>query len=177
MPNERAAELPPREELLRLYGHALDEYHFVVRLGWQRTQQTLLFNAGVLSAGLGLLQLRVPGVAGKLVALVFLVGILGCALGIQLVRTGHDYYRRAVAQKTALEHALGFLEGRVVGAVKVSLVPQVTAGQRQVDRILRDPAGWLDRGLRPWTVTWTVQWLLGGLAVANGVALAVSLAA
>jgi hypothetical protein len=57
-----ASQLPPsREDLLNLYGKALDEYRFQVRLNWDRTQYFLALDLGILAAAAGLVRLTPPG--------------------------------------------------------------------------------------------------------------------
>src|SRR6185295_16228595 len=43
-----------RELLLKVYGAAIDEYRFNVKLTWDRTKFFLLLNSGLIAAGVGL---------------------------------------------------------------------------------------------------------------------------
>ena len=49
---------PSRDDLWRLYTHAVEEYRFQVSLNWQRLQYFMGLNVAVLSVGAGLLRRR-----------------------------------------------------------------------------------------------------------------------
>jgi hypothetical protein len=100
-------EAPPnRDELLALYRLALEEYRFQVRLNWDRSQYFLVLNVGIIAAATGLAKLGGPDALKYLSALLFLSGMVACAVGIHAIRRGHGYYRNTVYQVTALEMAL-----------------------------------------------------------------------
>lgn len=168
--------LPQRAELEELYKIAIDEYRFEVNLNWQRMQYYLVFNVAILGAGLGLLQLRLTGVAGQLLALIFVVGAATSLLGRSAVRKGHEYYREAVLKKTLIEDLLGYWQDVPdydpgVGTLAVA----TTAGQKKGKAVLEDPAAFRARPIAGGTVVSHVLLLLTGIAVADIIGAAIAL--
>jgi hypothetical protein len=100
-----------REEALRLYEIAVEEYRFQVLLNWDRAKYLLGFNVAVIGVGAGLV--RVGGAAGALLATVFVVGFMASVLSMVAVRLQHGYYRRSRDVMVAQAAALGLAERSV----------------------------------------------------------------
>lgn len=168
--------LPPRAELTHLYQVAIEEYHFEVNLNWQRTQYYLVFNVAILAAGLGLLQLRLSGLAGQLLAMLFFVGAATSLLGRSAVHKGHEYYREAVLKKTLFEDLLGYWDevpnyDAGVGTLAVA----TTSGQQRGKAILQDPGAFRKRPVAKGSVVSYSLLLLSGVAAADIIGAAISL--
>jgi len=81
-----------RAEDIKLYELAVAEYRFQVQLNWDRSKYLLGFNATVIGAGTGLVQLgnRVT----QLLLGIFLVGLASAVLSAIAVSLQHSYYER-----------------------------------------------------------------------------------
>jgi hypothetical protein len=100
-----------REEALRLYEMAVEEYRFQVQLNWDRAKYLLGFNVAIIGVGAGLV--RVGGAAGALLATVFVVGFTASVLSVVAVHLQHGYYRRTRDVMVAQAAALGLAERSV----------------------------------------------------------------
>lgn len=81
----------PGMEPAESYRLLVEEYRFQVQLNWDRSKYLLGFNVAVVGLGTGLLQLGDP--ARELVAGIFVIGVLTCALAGQVGRVQHAYYQ------------------------------------------------------------------------------------
>jgi hypothetical protein len=158
--------LPP-DKLLDLYKIALDEYRFVVRLGWDRTTYFLVLNTAVLTVATGLLKLQNPPAVYLFIALLFLLGCGTSAIGAMSITQGHEYYRRAVVTKTLIEKCLRLTDPIPDAHASLRLAIATTRGQGDHVSILSDPESWIARKLRPSTITYRLRMLLGALAIVD----------
>jgi hypothetical protein len=138
-----------RQQLIDLYRTSLDEYRFEVRLNWDRMQYYLVLNLGIIAAATGLAKVGSGEPLRLLTALIFLAGIGTCYLGIDAIIRGHNLYRAALHQKTALEALLGLLEptevhplGHGRGGLRVPLAVATTPRQRRGYALLRERDEW-----------------------------------
>lgn len=159
-----------RDELMALYGIAVEEYRFVVKTGWDRAQHFLLLNVGLLTAGLGLIRAAPPPIP-RILALLFLVGAGTCVIGILAILKNHEYYREAILKKTLVEDLLGFWHP--IGGYHptvAALAIATTTGQQRGSDILKDPDAWRRRGLRGGTLVFYVSVFLACIAVGDIIA-------
>jgi hypothetical protein len=130
MPTPRSPDVP-----VEVYVVAVEEYRFQTRLNWDRCQSMLVFDAGLLAAGIGL-----GRVAGVFAAAVFFVGLVASVAAFAAVGVQHTYYRAARDRMVAVEAVVlagtgvpvmdttpgmvggGFRWARVVNVVRVMLV-------------------------------------------------------
>ncbi|HXB74791.1 MAG TPA: hypothetical protein VNY05_41550 [Candidatus Acidoferrales bacterium] len=133
---------PTRDELFKLYQVAIDEYRFEVKLNSDRSIHYVVFNSAVLTAATGLLKIGASPHLNFFVTLVFGIGACTAWLGVRSIRKGHEYYHRAILKKTLLEELLG-LTAIVKDYPTATLAIGTTAGQADIDTILRDPRAWL----------------------------------
>ncbi len=77
-----------RERLFDLYRIAIDEYHFNVKLSWDRTRFYVGLNAVLVTAGSAVMRFHYD--PELLLILMSTIGLLVCVLGIQTVRNGHN---------------------------------------------------------------------------------------
>lgn len=78
------------DDLVELYRVAVTEYHFQVRLNYDRAQGLLIFTTGILAAGVGLVPITDTS---RYTIAIFAVGAVAAVLSIAAVRTQHAYYR------------------------------------------------------------------------------------
>jgi hypothetical protein len=102
-PTPEPPENGPRGELLELYKIAVDEYRFQAQFNWSRTQYWLVFNSGILAAGVALVAAFGDS---TFPILVFAVGVVACALSARAIQVSHGYYRAARARLQRFETAL-----------------------------------------------------------------------
>jgi hypothetical protein len=133
---------PTRDELFKLYQVAIDEYRFEVKLNSDRSTHYVVFNSAVLTAATGLLKIGESSHLNPFVALVFGIGVCTSWLGARSIRKGNEYYHRAIYKKTLLEEILG-LTAIVKDYPTATLAIGTTAGQADINTILRDPSAWL----------------------------------
>ena len=166
---------PRRDQLFDLYRVAIDEYRFEVRLGWDRTMHYMVFNAGIISVGTGLLRLESPPLGYLLIAAIFLLGFCTSLIARDSIRKGHQYYRRTVVKKTLLEDMLGLTCRLTEYPTHHTLAVGTTAGQSEHLQILHDPEQWITRRLRRGSITYWLSAVLVLLAITNlgGVAAAI----
>jgi hypothetical protein len=155
------------DQLLELYHVAVDEYRFEVKLGWDRTMHYLVFNAGIISVGTGLLRLDNPPLGYLLIAAIFLLGFCTSLIARGAIRRGHQYYRRTVVKKTLLEDMLGLTCRVAEYSTHHTLAVGTTSGQSEHLQILHDPERWVTRELRRGSVTYWLSAILILLAVTN----------
>jgi len=155
-------------DLLAIYRVAVEEYRFEVRLNWDRTKYFLLFNSALVSAATGLLSVPLPPWGSALVGLIFFAGSVTSLAGIQAIRTGHRYYRRALYKKTLVEKVLG-LGTRLAGHEypDATLALTTTPTQAGRDEILYNTAPWLERPLRRGSVVFLACMMLWVLLAIN----------
>lgn len=137
----------PREELLKLYGFAIDEYRFEVRLNADRTRDYLVINLGLLTLTGGLLRLESGRAGTAFLILVFAAAAATAVLGAKIVRKGHEYYKPAAVKKTLIENQRGLLNRLDPDANRDStLAIGTTPGMANIDRIRRAPDEWIAAG-------------------------------
>lgn len=164
-----------RSELFNLYKIALEEYRFEVTLNNDRMFRSLVFNAGALSVGTGLLKTGGVPATNIFVFLLFVAGAMTSLLGIRTIKRGHEYYRRAIYKKTLIETRLGLLHpldgaepeifrlGVNTAYPGATVAIATTVGQSEVADILQRPEAWINRPLRRGTIVQAsvaVLWLL-----------------
>ncbi|HEY5879526.1 MAG TPA: hypothetical protein VIU11_11480 [Nakamurella sp.] len=110
-----------RPELLDLYRESLAEYRFQAQFNWSRAQYWLVFNAGILTAGVALL----AGTHSRLVVIVFVIGVVCCLLSARAVQVAHLYYRASRDRVSRLEREL-----HVPAAAPVDTTRGFTGGRR-----------------------------------------------
>jgi len=176
-----------REQLFALYKIALEEYRFEVTLNNDRMFRYLIFNAGALSVGTGLLKTGGVFASNVFVILLFAAGAMTSLLGIRAIRKGHEYYRRAIYKKTLIETRLGLFQPidktepeilRLRADTEYSgatLAIATTVGQSEITDILQRPEAWINRPLRPRTIVKTSVGVLWLLLVSNVVAAGVAI--
>lgn len=105
-----------REELLSLYGIAVEEYRFQVKLNNQRFQWYTALDVALLTVGTGLLRLSGDGRA--FTSLVFAVGAVLAVFTMFTVARQVDYQHRArqtakkiIAELGMTEYEIGSTEG------------------------------------------------------------------
>ena len=133
---------PTRDELFKLYQVAIDEYRFEVKLNSDRSIHYVVFNSAVLTAATGLLKMGASPHLNPFVAFVFGIGACTAWLGVRGIRKGNEYYHRAIFKKTLLEELLG-LNSIVKDYPTATLAIGTTAGQADLNAILRDPSAWV----------------------------------
>jgi hypothetical protein len=111
-----------RPELLELYRVAVDEYRFQALFNWSRTQYWLVFNTGILAAGVAVR--GIAGAPGWAAAIVLLVGAVAACLSMRAVLVTHDYYRAARNHMKRLEKALA-----LPGDVQLDTTQQMRDGR------------------------------------------------
>jgi hypothetical protein len=158
------AEPLPTEKLLDLYRIALDEYRFVVRLGWDRTTYFLVLNSAILTVATGLLKFENPPAVYLFIALLFLLGCGTSIVGSISIARSHEYYRRTVVTKTLVEKRLGLMDSIPGMDPSLNLAIATTKGQGDHMRILNDPEAWVARKLRRSTITYWLRYILIALA-------------
>jgi hypothetical protein len=120
----------PRDELLKLYQIALDEYRFQVNLNWSRTQYYLTLNVGIIAIATGILQIA-KGHVGDLTAGLYFAGLVCCTLSLAASSVQKRYYEAIRDHKTKLERELGIQTYGIhttpgMGSVVVSRLGRVT---------------------------------------------------
>lgn len=134
----------PREELIKLYGFAIDEYRFEVRLNADRTRDYLVISLGLLTLTGGLLRIEGGRAGTAFLIFVFAAAAATSVFGAKIVRKGHEYYRRAAVKKTSIENRLGLLKRSGSDAhADSTLAIGTTPGMANIDRIRRAPEEWI----------------------------------
>lgn len=170
-----ANDAKPHDLLLKLYGFAIDEYRFEVRLNWDRSRDYLIVNLGLLSVATGLLRVDAGRAASLLVMLMFAIGAWTSFLGARAVATGHRYYRRTVFKKTLLEHQLGLLDRlKDFDSREATLAIGTTPGMADVERILKSPNSWINATLSRDSIVYYLMTALRFLSLANAAGAIVS---
>jgi hypothetical protein len=154
---------------LYLYKIAVDEYRFEVRLGWDRTTYFLGLNTAILTVATGLLKLDNPPVVYLFIAMLFLFGLTTSIVGAWSISKAHEYYRKTIVKKTAIEEHLGLSASLPSLHDSFNLAIGTTGGQTERLKILTDPEGWVDRPLRKSSITFFVCMVLWGMAIVNGI--------
>ena len=164
----RATEPLHRDLLLKLYGFAIDEYRFEVRLSSDRTRDYLVLNLALLTIATGLLRVENGRAVDALVMLLFTGGAVVSILAAKAVKTGHEYYRRTIFKKTLIEEQLGLLH-RVGDSdhPDATLTIGTTAGMANIERILQDPGSWISSPLRRGSISLFLMNFLRFLSVVN----------
>lgn len=143
---------PPEDQratTLELYRLAVDEYRFQAQFNWSRTQYWLVFNSGILAAGVALM----AATGRAFPVLVFALGLAACGLSMQAIRVTHGYYRNARDRVRRFEAEL---------AIPQHLRMDTTAGLRSPRQRIRVNA------------TAVTYLLLAALAVADAVGIVAS---
>jgi hypothetical protein len=94
-----------RDELMKLYQIALDEYRFQVNLNWSRTQYYLTLNVGIIAIATGIIQIA-KGKVGYLTAGLYFAGFICCVLSLAASTVQKRYYESIRDHKANLEAAL-----------------------------------------------------------------------
>ncbi len=146
-----------------------------MRLNWDRTQYYLVLNLGLLTAGIALLKLELPVPTRFLVAFVFLAGVIAGLLGAAAVRRAHNYYRRTVYHKAAVETLLGLWEPRELapGASAPLAIITTSGMDRGIDPLRNLAQQPLDAPLTRGSATWITVSVLRFLAVLHLVAVVI----
>lgn len=168
----------PREELLKLYGFAIDEYRFEVRLNADRTRDYLVINLGLLTLTSGLLRLESGRAGTALLILVFAAAAATSVFGAKIVRKGHEYYKRAAVKKTLIESRLGLLKRLDDAHPDSTLAIGTTPGMANIDRIRRAPDEWIAAAPSRGSIVFyaiCMLWVLAAVNVAGAVITAVKL--
>ena len=97
-----------------LYRESLSEYRFQAEFNWSRTQYWLVFNAGILTAGVALWATT----QSRLVTIVFVLGVVCCALSARAVQVSHLYYRATRDRVRRLESELAVPTAAVVDTTR-----------------------------------------------------------
>jgi hypothetical protein len=161
------AERPSFDDLFDLYKIAIDEYRFEVRLGWDRITYFLILNSGVLSVATGLLMLDDSSVVCGFVALLFGFGIATSLAGVRSIAKSHEYYRRTIVKKTAIEEYLGLNDSLPGMHPSLNLTIGTTSGQNDRASILKDPENWISRPHRRGAISTFFRWIFMGMAVVD----------
>jgi hypothetical protein len=160
-----------RDELLKLYGFAIDEYRFEVRLNADRTRDYLVINLGLLTLTSGLIRLESGRAGTAFLILVFAAAAATSMFGAKIVRKGHEYYRRAIVKKTSIENRLGLLKRLDVDTHNDSTFAiGTTPGMANIDRIRRASDQWIAaRPSRGSIVFYAIRmlWLLAAVNAAG----------
>jgi hypothetical protein len=169
----------PREELLKLYGFAIDEYRFEVRLNADRTRDYVVINLGLLTLTSGLLRLESGRAGTAFLILVFAAAAATSVFGAKIVRKGHEYYKRAAVKKTLIENRLRLLKRLDPDAHRNStLAIGTTPGMANIDRIRRAPDEWIAAGPSRGSIVFyaiSMLWVLAAVNVAGAVITAAKL--
>ena len=167
-------------DLLQLYKIAIDEYRFVVQMGWNRQQYYLVFNSALTGLASTLLGQR-DTMKALFAMMVFGLGAFACFLGRAAITKAHEYYRNTAYKKTLIEDLLGLAhklpEYKYSGA---NLTIATTAGMHSTSQILNDTLTWLQRPERRGNIVWYLRGFLlvlflidcAGAVIAAWVALA-----
>jgi hypothetical protein len=87
---------------------ALDEYRFQVNLNASRTQYYFVLNVGIIGVATSLLKFGEAGQPGnRLVALIYIAGLLCCLLSLAASVVQRGYYQAARNHKKDIEAELG----------------------------------------------------------------------
>jgi len=165
-----------RELLVKLYGFAIDEYRFAVRINSDRTRDYLVINLGLITITTGLFRLDNGRAVTLLVILMFAVGVTISWSAARAAAKGHAYYRRAAFKKTLIEEQLGlFSRLDVSDHPDANLAIGTTFGMANVERMLRDPDSWLKARLSPGSIMLFLVRLLKLLAFVNACGLVLGL--
>jgi hypothetical protein len=163
------ADDPTREQLFDLYKIAIEEYRFAVRLGWDRTNYFLILNSAIFAIATGLLKLDNPPVVYLFISLIFLFGLTTSIAGARSVAKAHEYYRRTIVKKTAMEEHLGLSSALPGMHESFNLAIGTTRGQNDRLMILNDPEKWVARPQRRSSITFLLSVILWTMAAVNGI--------
>ena len=154
-----------RDELYDLYRLAIEEYHFDVRLSWDRSRIFVGLNAVLVTAASAVMRF-IDGPALLLVPIP-IIGVVVCALGIRTARNGHSYYRRAIYKKTLIEDRLGLTNPLPAYEFSgATLSTTSTPNRADYQGILDNSEDWLGRRIRLLSNTGRVILLPGLLGLA-----------
>jgi hypothetical protein len=163
------AEDPTRQQLFDLYKIAIEEYRFAVRLGWDRTNYFLILNSAIFAVATGLLKLDNPPVVYLFISLIFLFGLTTSIAGARSVAKAHEYYRRTIVKKTAIEEHLGLNSALPGMHESFNLAVGTTSGQNDRVQILNEPGKWVARPQRKKSITFMLTVILWAMAVVDGI--------
>jgi hypothetical protein len=99
-----------RQELLKLYELALQEYRFQVLLNWDRLKHAFVVDGVLVAAAAAIWKLGNGADPPVVVAWILALAAANSVLGILGSRTGHSYYRETRKVKTTIEQKLGLPE-------------------------------------------------------------------
>jgi hypothetical protein len=137
------ADPPPSPPLLDLYKIAIDEYRFEVKLGWDRTMYSLVFNSAIISVGTGLMKIDSSPVTYAFIAAIFALGFFTSLISFTAARKSHEYYRRTIVKKALLEDMLGLTRAVEGYSLRHTLAVGTTAGQAEHLRALYGTKKWI----------------------------------
>lgn len=113
--------------------------------GWDRTAYFLILNSAILTVATGLLKLDHPPIVYLFVAPIFAFGALSSIAGVFSIEKSHEYYRRTIVKKTAIEEQLGLSTSLPGRHSSLSLAIGTTTGHNDRVNILSDPEKWVSR--------------------------------
>ena len=99
-----------REELLKLYELALQEYRFQVLLNWDRLKHAFVIDGVLVGAAAAIWKLGNGTDPPIVVAWILALASANSVFGVLGSRTGHSYYRETRKVKTTIEQKLGLPE-------------------------------------------------------------------
>ncbi len=163
------ADDPIRQQLFDLYKIAVEEYRFEVRLGWDRANYFLVLNSAILAVATGLLKADNPPFVYVFVSLLFFFGATTSIAGALSIAKAHEYYRKTIVKKTAIEERLGLNNALPEMHESFNLAIGTTRGQNDRMLILNDPEKWMARPQRKNSITFLITVILWMMAVVNGI--------
>ena len=163
------ADDPTREQLFDLYKIAVEEYRFEVRLGWDRANYFLVLNSAILAVATGLLKADNPPFVYVFVSLLFFFGATTSIAGALSIAKAHEYYRKTIVRKTAIEERLGLNNALPEMHESFNLAIGTTRGQNDRMLILNDPEKWMARPQRKNSITFLLTVILWMMAIVNGI--------
>jgi hypothetical protein len=168
------AEPLTTDQLLGLYKVAIDEYRFEVKLNWDRTAYHLTLNSGLLAVATGLLKVGGASFVDLFVAVVFFIGICAAIIGINTIKTGHEYYRRTIVKIKLFEDQLDLTKPLEGYQSLPTLSIGTTTGQREHHQIVHNTEEWVKR-FRLGSVKSGILFILIVFCLANTLGFVVSL--
>ncbi|MEI9970447.1 MAG: hypothetical protein WDM87_18220 [Terracidiphilus sp.] len=142
-----------------------EEYRFEVRLGWDRANYFLVLNSAILAVATGLLKADNPPFVYVFVSLLFFFGATTSIAGALSIAKAHEYYRKTIVKKTAIEERLGLNNALPEMHESFNLAIGTTRGQNDRMLILNDPEKWMARPQRKNSITFLITvilWMMAG---------------
>ena len=130
-----------RDGLYDLYRLAIEEYHFNVKLSWDRTRFFVGLNAVLVTAASA--AIRFLDRPELLLIPVSILAAVTCWLAIQTARNGHSYYKTLIEDQLGLTNPLPAYE---FSGATLSITS--TPNQADSQEILTNTEEWLNRAIR-----------------------------